>query len=277
MTAVVLTRDEELNIVRCLRSLQWCSQIVVVDSGSKDRTVALAERHGALVVHQPWLGFAAQRELALRLGAIEHDWVYFVDADEWVSAALAREVQAVVRSDEHVAYRHRLRLVFQGRWIRHCGWYDGSWVIRLVRPSATSFADAETVGERAFVRGAVGSLQHDIVDEDLKGLAAWLRKHVSYAEVEAQRRRTRDASMLARFAGWRSGDRAGRSPARSLAKDVIFPGLPARPLLLFIYMYVLRGGWRDGRAGLSFCLLHAWHELVVGELMRSGRRTDEES
>ena len=82
---VVLTRDEEVNIARCLASVGWAAQVVVIDSGSADQTVPLARSLGADVVEQPWLGFSAQREFALRLPEIRHDWVYFVDADEWVS------------------------------------------------------------------------------------------------------------------------------------------------------------------------------------------------
>lgn len=269
VTALVLARDEEVNIVRCLRSLRWCAQVVVVDSGSTDDTVALAEQEGAEVVHQPWLGFARQRETALRLDVVRHDWIYFVDADEWVSTALAQEV-AEALPGRHDAYRQRFRLVFQGRWIEHCGWYDGSWVIRLGRRSAMSFASSEIVGERADVHGSVSFLSCDIVDEDLKGLTAWLRKHVGYAEVEAVRRLSIQAPLSARLRAWRAGQRAGRSAGRSFAKDVVLPAVPAKPVLIFAYMYLLRGGFKDGRAGLVFCLLHSWYELVVGQHVRAG-------
>lgn len=267
VTALVLTKDEEPNIVRCLRSLGWCGQVVVVDSGSTDRTVNLAEKCGADVVQQRWLGFALQREAALRLEVIRHDWVYFVDADEWVSPSLAREVTEALMGPHH-AYRQRFRLVFLGRWIEHCGWYGGSWVIRLGRRSAMSFAAAQALGERPDVRGSVGTLCCDIVDEDLKGLIAWLSKHVGYAQVEADRRLQARRSLPDRARRWRRGERGGRSAGRSLAKDVVFPAVPARPMLLFLYMYLFRAGFRDGRAGLVFCALHAWHEMVVGQLVR---------
>lgn len=267
VTAVVLTRDEAPNIVRCLRSLQWCGQVVVMDSGSTDGTVGLAAQHGADVVHQSWLGFAAQREAALRADVVRHEWVYFVDADEWVSSALAREVAEALEGP-YDAYRQLFRLVFQGRWIEHCGWYGASWIIRLGRRSAMSFASSAEYGERAAVAGPVGVLRHDLVDEDLKGLAAWLEKHVRYAQLEAARRAAAAAPLRVRVRRWVSGARGGRSPARSLAKDVIYPAVPARPLVLFLYMFVVRAGFRDGRAGALFCVLHAWHELVVQRLQR---------
>src|ERR1700722_15615727 len=83
VSVVVLTLNEEPNIRRCLASVGWADQVVVVDSGSTDETVAVAKSMGAEVVEQPWLGFSGQRECAMRLPLIRHDWVHFVDADQW--------------------------------------------------------------------------------------------------------------------------------------------------------------------------------------------------
>lgn len=272
VTALVLTRDEEPNIARCLASLAWCDQILVIDSGSTDGTVSLASAAGAEVIEQEWLGFAGQREFALRHPAVRNDWVYFVDADEWVSAALAREVGDAVAQRALVAFSHRLRLVFLGRWIRHCGWYGGSWVVRLGLREALSYDVSTPLGERAIVEGTVGRIRYDIVDEDCKGLAAWLRKHIAYAEAESARRVAQSGSFLDRLSKVR-GTRVRRSWTRTLAKEVLYPSMPAKPLTLFCYMYLVRGGWRDGRQGLIFCVMHGWHELVIQELMRnSGSR-----
>ena len=180
VSVVVLTRDEEVNIGRCLASVAWADQVVVVDSGSTDATVPIARSLGAGVVEQAWLGFSGQREFALRFPDLRHDWVYFVDADEWVSPQLAAEIAAHLVAPGCAAFAHRLRLVFQDTWIRHCGWYGGSWVVRLVDRRYTKY-DGSLVGERACVDGPVRRLANDIVDEDQKGLATWLHKHVRYA------------------------------------------------------------------------------------------------
>ena len=123
VSVVVLTRDEEVNIRRCLESVAWAGQVVVVDSGSTDATVSIARSLGAEIVEQSWLGFSGQREFALRL-PLRHDWVYFVDADEWVSPQLAAEIRTELQSPACVASRTVSALVFQGSWIRHCGWYE---------------------------------------------------------------------------------------------------------------------------------------------------------
>jgi glycosyltransferase involved in cell wall biosynthesis len=265
VTVVVLTRDEEANITRCLASVAWAGQVVVIDSGSSDGTLALARAGGADVVEQPWLGFSQQREFALRHPQVKHDWVYFVDADEWVSPQLASEVADRLRAPGCAAFSQRLRLVFQGTWIRHCGWYSGSSVVRLVDRRYTKY-DGSLVGERACVDGRVERLAADIVDQDRKGLARWLHKHVRYAELE-QRKGGQPVPLRERVRRFRDRDRANTKPlARVILKDLVFPAMPARPLVLFAYMYVMRLGVLDGRAGLRFCFFHAWYQAAIEAL-----------
>ena len=149
VSVVVLAHNEEPNIRRCLHhSVAWADQVVVVDSGSTDGTVPIVRSLGVEVVEQPWLGYSGQREFALRLPQIQHDWVYFVDADEWVSPQLAAEIATELESPEAAAFAQRFRLVFQGTWIRHCGWYSGSRVVRLVDRQYTKF-DGSLVGGTA--------------------------------------------------------------------------------------------------------------------------------
>ena len=271
VTIVVLTRDEEANIARCLGSVAWADQVVVVDSGSTDGTMPIARSLGADVVEQQWLGFSAQRELALRLPEVRNDWVYFVDADEWVSPQLAGEIATCTRGGDCAAFSHRLRLVFQGTWIRHCGWYSGSWVVRLVDRRHTKY-DGSLVGERATVDGIVGRLANDIVDEDRKGLALWLHKHVRYAELE-QRRRGQPVPFAERVHRFRGRDRSDTRPlSRVVLKDLVFPSVPARPAAVFLYMYLVRLGMLDGRAGLRFCFFHAWYQAAVDGLAAEASR-----
>jgi glycosyltransferase involved in cell wall biosynthesis len=263
VSVVVLTLNEEPNIRRCLASVAWAGQVMVMDSGSTDGTVSVARSLGAEVVEQPWLGFSAQRECSLRLPLIRHNWVYFVDADEWVSPQLAREITARLVDPDCAAFAHRLRLVFMGTWIRHCGWYPGSWVVRLVDRRYTKY-DGSLVGERACVDGRVQRLANDIVDEDRKGLAAWLHKHVRYAQLECERRA--DAGHLPqRLRALRNGS-SSRPLARGILKELVFPAVPAKPALLFTYMYIARLGFLDGVAGLRFCIYHAWFEITVASL-----------
>ena len=268
VSVVVLTLDEEPNIRRCLASVAWADQVVVMDSGSADGTVPIARSLGAEVIEQPWLGFSAQRECSLRLPVIRDDWVYFVDADEWVSPQLAAEIAVQLADPQCAAFAHRFRLVFMGAWIRHCGWYPGSWIIRLVDRRYTKY-DGSLVGERACVNGRVRRLGNDIVDEDRKGLAAWLHKHVRYAQLECERRGS-TGRLPERLRALRHG-RSTRPLARGILKELVFPVIPARPAALFLYMYIARLGFLDGMAGLRFCFYHAWFEMNVTALRAEAR------
>jgi glycosyltransferase involved in cell wall biosynthesis len=263
VSVVVLTLNEEPNIRRCLASVAWAEQVVVVDSGSTDSTVSLARAAGAEVVAQPWLGFSAQREHSLRLRLLRHDWVYFVDADEWVSPQLATEIATKLADPQCAGFAHRLRLMFMGTWIRHCGWYPGSWVVRLVDGRYTKY-DGSLVGERACVDGRVRRLDNDIVDEDRKGLAAWLHKHVRYAALRSEQQSSAD-SLLQRLRTLRYGNNS-RPLVRSILKELVYPALPAKPAALFLYMYIARLGFLDGVAGFRFCVYHAWYETCVASL-----------
>ena len=226
VSVVVLTLNEEPNVRRCLASVAWADQVVVVDSGSTDGTVPLAKAAGAEVVEQPWLGFSAQRDYALRLQLLRHDWVYFVDADEWVSPRLAAEIATQLVDPDCAAFAHRVRLVFMGAWIRHCGWYSGSWGVQLVDKRYTKY-NGSLVGERPRVDGAVRRLENDLVDEDRKGLAAWLHKHVRYAELENEQRGgavcLRERLSCARTAA------LGRLPAESSRNWSSPPSRPSLP------------------------------------------------
>lgn len=273
VSVVILTRDEAMNVPRVLTSTAWAAQRIVLDSGSTDDTAKLAAEYGATVVHRAWDGYAQQREAALHLGEVQHDWVYFVDADEWVSAQLAQEIATALTETTYVAFRQRRRFVFLGAWIQHSGWYEGSWMLRLMDRRAATFSVGSSYGERASVTGPVGTLTHDLVDHDLKGLDRWLAKHVAYARLEAEQRaatpglrhRLADAWLL----------RNDRPLARSLAKEVVWTYVPLKPLMLFLYMYVLRAGYRDGQVGLQFAVLRGWwFEYTVQALMREPRRAD---
>jgi glycosyltransferase involved in cell wall biosynthesis len=271
VTVIILAKDEALNLIYAIPSCDWAVQVVVIDSGSSDETVAIAHSYGADVVVEAWRGFSAQRAFALTHPIIHSDWVYFLDADEWISAELAAEIDDVVRSPTHDAYRQRRRLVFSGSWIRHCGWYRGSWLTRLLRRDAASF-DLNDWVDRPRINGSIGALRNDLVDEDRKGLASWLHKHVGYAELEAERRRARPPFRRV-LGDWRGHRRTDTRPlGRAVLKDLVFPWVPAKPLGMFLYMYVVRLGFLDGLTGLRFCFFHAWFQATVNALEDSRRR-----
>lgn len=258
VSVVILSRDEEANIARCIAGAAWAEQVVVIDSGSTDQTCEVVRSTSAELVETHWRGFGGQREFALRLEQLRHEWVFFLDADEWVSLDVVEAVRDALSMREANAYWAYTRLVFQGTWIKHCGWYPPARVIRLIRRSKVAYPVDAIFSEHPTVVGRVAPLGADLVDEDLKGLATWLRKHVGYAELETTRRvaqpRRRPLPHESRWRYW--------------LKDQVAPRLPGRPIFQFLYMYILKQGFRDGRAGFSFCVYHAWFQMAVSDLQR---------
>ena len=248
VTVITLSRDEGANIARCIQASAWADQHIVVDSGSTDGTVEIATRAGASVVSHSWAGFGAQRQFALGLDEIRNEWIYFVDADEWTSAALAREIRDRIDVEPFDAFTHRLRLVFGGVWMKHGGWYQGSWVVRLARRSVVRFSADEGFAERMIIEGGrVGRLRNDIVDHDQKGIATWVLKHARYAGLAADLRSARASASRP----------AGMARGRWILTHFIVPSTPLRPLARFLYMFVVRGGLLHGRIGFRFAALHA--------------------
>ncbi len=244
LSVAVIARDEERQIGGCLASVAGLADetLVLLDSRSADGTAAVAARHGARVVVEPWRNFSAQRNLALRLCA--HEWVLFVDADERVTPELAAEIRALLAgTPEAAGYwipRHNL---FFGRALRGGGWYPDPQ-LRLLRRAAARYDEARAVHEVAELRGAAGSLRGHLLHHNIEGLGELWAKQSVYALAEA-----------------RTLYDAGR---RFRRRNLL--GAPARELWR---RYVGLGGWRDGALGLFLCATMAWFEVVKFLFLRA--------
>ena len=166
------------------------------------------------------------------------------------------------------AFAHRFRLVFQGTWIRHCGWYTGSWIVQLMDRRYAKY-DGSLVGERVVRRrGQFTGLANDIVDDDLKGLARLAAQARALRGTGSSAPRPAAAVAPPRADAEIPGN--ARPLTRAVLKDVIFPSVPAKPVALFVYMYFVRLGLLDGRAGLRFCF---YLRLVRGQRGRTAGRS----
>lgn len=266
LAAVILTFNEERNLDECLGSLAgWVSELHVVDSGSTDQTLAIAARHGARVTPHPFETHAKQWQWALLALPLEADWVLALDADQHVTPELAAEIGRLVTSNDPAiagGYVKR-RQVFRGRWIRHGGYYP-KYLLKLFRRSAVWMDEGDLVDHHFHVRGNTVLLDHDIVEDNRNeaSIAEWTAKHNRYAVLQAK-------EQLARAAAGTNGTRAalfGTPDERVLWLKQVWNGLPLywRPALYFVYRYVLRLGFLDGREGFVFHVLQAyWYRLLV--------------
>lgn len=266
VSIVILTLNEERNLPGCLASIAAADDVVILDSGSTDRTVEIARAAGARVFTNPFRNFAQQRNHAHRAIDFAHPWVLHLDADEQPSPELLAECSSVPATAPEDGYYVAPRMMFHGRWLRRCTDFP-AWQARFVHPKRFEFIQVGH-GQRESPAMRMGWLQgnysHDISIYDQ---AEWEKKHRRYAQEEAGRasaeRRSLDALLRAILSGPALERRRALKQLSYLA--------PGRPLLRFVYQYLLRGGFLDGPGAWRYCRLLARYERYAAEAMRHPR------
>ncbi|MDB5296347.1 MAG: glycosyl transferase family 2 [Phycisphaerales bacterium] len=266
----IITKDEERNLPFSLASVAgWAREVFVLDSGSTDRTREVAEAFGARFHHRPWDGYVRQKNWGIQHLPITAPWVFILDADESVTPELRVELTRLATEDavpENGFYVNRY-FIFLGRRIRHCGFFP-SWNIRLFRHGKALYEQRD-VHEHMLVDGPVGYLRQPMEHYDRRGLEDYIRKHNRYSTLEAR-------EMFRYMTGHRdAADRrkhGGANGRRRWIKHHVWPRLPARWLVRFVYMYVLRAGFLDGAVGFKFCLFMAGYEHQISLKLHDLRR-----
>jgi glycosyltransferase involved in cell wall biosynthesis len=230
LSVIVIAKNEATVIRRCLESVAWADEIIVLDSGSTDATVEICRECKARVeATTDWPGFGVQKNRVLALAT--SDWVLSIDADEWVTEGLRAEIQAAIaRPGAPSAFRMPRLSSYCGRFMRHSGWWPGH-VTRLFRRGQAHFSD-NLVHERLIVDSAVGTLRAPLMHESYRNLEQVLAKVNAYSSAGAAMARRRDRSA-------------------SLGGAVL------RGLWSFFRTYFLRAGFLDGREGLMLAISNA--------------------
>jgi glycosyltransferase involved in cell wall biosynthesis len=227
ISAAIITYNEERNIARAIESLRCCDEIVVVDSGSNDRTVELAQVHGARVVESNWRGYAAQKNFAAE--ACSHDWILSIDADEALSEALEAEIwQLKKNGPRHDGYTMPRLAQYLGRWILHSGWYPDRKV-RLFHRAKAEW-EGEYVHESVRVRGSIGHLENNLLHYTCNSLSEHLKTMDRYTTLAAEQIIASNKKVR-----W-----------RNMALD---------PAWTFFRTYVLQRGFLDGPEGLAIAYM----------------------
>jgi glycosyltransferase involved in cell wall biosynthesis len=266
VSAMIFTLNEEVHLPSCLAALAWCDDVIVVDSLSTDRTEQIARAGGARFFTHPFEGFGKQRMWALENTAPRHPWVLILDADERVTPELALELRDVASAPATVsAYRVKRRFHMWGRWLRYSSLYP-SWVVRIVRVGRVSYVNRGHA-ETQSVDGEVAALRHDLIDENLKGIDEWFERQNRYSSREAEHELQQQALPFDAAA------LVGSDPlARRAALKRIGARVPFRPLAYFLYSYVLRGGFLEGRDGYVFCMMKAEYQRMIAAKKHDMRR-----
>lgn len=268
LSILILTYNEAINLPGCLASVSFSDDIVVLDSGSTDETVELAEEAGATVLHRPFDNYAAQRNFGLAHD-FKHEWVLMLDADERVPEDFLDELRSVTEDVEGpvTLYRMRRKDRFMGRWLKHSSGYP-TWFGRLFRKGRVRVE--REINEEYYTDGEVGMLKGHLEHFPFnKGLGYWFERHNRYSTMEAKRLlEERTASIP--WSGFRSSDPMLR---RKAFKQLAYR-LPCRPIFTFCYLYFLRLGFLDGMPGLLFSLMRAVYEFMISLKMRELKRRE---
>lgn len=249
ISAFVICFNEEQKIRRCLESVRWCDEIIIVDSGSTDATLSICRDFTDKIFSRTWPGHVEQKRYALSL--CTHEWILNIDADEVVDDQLREEIQQVLHADSgnDINGYYVNRVVFYlDKWWRKGGWYP-EYRLRVCRRSATSWG-GENPHEKAIVSGKTGRLRGEL-------------QHYTYENVSSQIETINSFSSSAALSLWKSGER------HSLAKIFL------RPLARFLKFYIVRKGFREGFEGLIVAILEAYYVFLkyvkLWEIARSNR------
>lgn len=267
VSVVIAVRNEEKNIVGCLESIADFDQAFVVDSGSSDQTCALAEELGATVVQFEYDGgWPKKRNWALQNLPIRNDWVLILDGDERVTPELQNSIAAATQQTEVNGFYTRWKFMFLGRWMKH-SWAHG-WMLRLVRFGKGEYEDLgmrgqggwdNEVHENVVVDGKCEQLDGYLLHESNEDLEFWIRKQNEFSTWNAVRRGRQVAEGFPSISNLFSGDAVKK---RKWLK-ALFLRLPFKPTIIFFWLYFVKFGFLDGKAGFYFCRLRAMHELNV--------------
>lgn len=265
LSVIILTKNEEANLLNCLNSLQKLNaEIFVVDSGSTDQTVEIAQKAGCQVFEHPFENYAKQLNWAIQNLPIATPWLMRLDADERLTPELAEELKLALAqtSDDITGYQVKRRVFFMNRWIRHGGYYP-TWLLRIWRTGLGTCEQRWMDEHIVLSQGKVANLQQDIIDENKKDLSFWIDKHNHYADREVKDLLNmvveQDDPLL------KKGQLSQASQRRWIKKN--FYGrspLFLRAFFYFLIRYTIGLGFLDGKEGLIFHFLQGfWYRFLV--------------
>lgn len=269
LSVIILTYNEEKHLDRALESVAGiASEIFVVDSFSTDSTVAIAKRHNAIVLQNPFINQAKQFQWALDNASISSEWVMRLDADEYIEADLAAEIQSKLPSlpQEVTGINLKRKLVFMGRTIKHGG--RGLLVMTRIWRRGCGAIEDRWMDEHIFVReGRTVTFQGGFADHNLNGLSNFTDKHNKYATREAIETLNSHLHFMKPVASLTISGTSQQAATKRALKEHVYNRIPFQvsTLAYFLYRYVVLLGFLDGKEGLIYHVLQGfWYRFLVG-------------
>jgi glycosyltransferase involved in cell wall biosynthesis len=262
VSVVVLTKNEERDLPGCLDSLDWCGDIHVVDSGSSDRTLEVAGAKRVKISKNPFQSFAQQRNWAIDHCVFQHEWILFLDADERSTPEFAKAVLSAVESagGEVAGFYCCWKMMLGNRWLKRSDNFP-KWQFRLFRKGRARFIDVGHGQKEGVVQGGIEYLKEPYIHHGFsRGWDHWMRKHLGYARQEALER-------LGSPLNWKNFFSPHASKRNPEIKKLV-GGIPCWPQLRFIYSYLVKGGFLEGKEGLEYCRKVCWYEKEIRKAAR---------
>lgn len=234
LSAVIITRNEESNIKRCLKSLKIADEIIIIDSGSTDKTIEVAESMGAVVYSKEWEGYGPAKKEGVSKASGK--WIISLDADEELSPKLANEISKIITQENKInGYFIKRKTNFLGKWIYHCGWYP-DYILRLFKKADGDFNDS-FVHEKVVINGQTGRLKNEILHYSYNTVEQYFEKFDNYTSIGAKQ-----AYDNNKKAGWFK--------------------IAIKPPVAFIKHYLIKLGFLDGLEGFIISAFSAMAVMV---------------
>jgi len=266
LSVIILTNNESKHIGRCIKSLLLITdKIFIIDSFSTDDTVAIAEGLGAVVVQNPWVSYAFQFNYGIQHNPFQTKWLMRMDADEYIMPELADELINTLQTipENTTGLYVKRRVVFMDQWINHGGYYP-IWLLRIWRRGIGVCEELWMDEHIKLSSGITAQLQNDIVDHNLNNLTWWTQKHNHYA--------IREVIDLLNIK-YNFGNKEtvtpnfwGSQEQRTRYLKIKYANLPlfTRPFMYFLFRFVIKGGFLDGKKGLVWHFLQGfWYRFLV--------------
>ena len=235
VSAVIICTNEEDNIEECIKSISWADEIVILDGGSKDKTIEIAKKYTDKIFVNEWKGFAVQRNYSL--SKVNYDWVFSLDADERCPMELESEIKEILIKDtiSYKGFKIPRKSFFLNKWIKHCGWYP-DYQFRLFRKEYTKVTN-RLVHEGFKVEGDIGILKNDILHYTVKTISDFAARINKYSTLSAKEKVNK--------------------------KSVTYLDLIIRPPLSFTREYIIKKGFLDGIHGIMVALFNSITNMLT--------------
>lgn len=257
ISILILTKDEELDLPGCLASISWCDDIHVIDSGSIDNTIEIAQQHAARIQLNAFQSFAQQRNWALDHCDVKHEWILFLDADERSTDSFRSAVFNAIDSapPSFAGFYCCWKTILDGRWLKRCDNFP-KWQFRLLRRGRARFCDSGHGQKEGAIDGCINYIPEPYLHYAFsRGWEHWTLKHRRYAMKDAAAILEQQLSIGSLF--------SSHGSMRNAAIKRLVRQFPGWPQLRFFYSYFLKAGFLEGKEGLSYCRKMLWYERQV--------------